>query len=74
MSVDPHTLPPVLTAALALARRGVDLPELLTDAEREFADLKGTPFVFTARTLTLMEKPGPGGVYVPVAEWPLSGG
>ncbi|MDO4246009.1 MAG: 2'-5' RNA ligase family protein [Deinococcus sp.] len=59
---------------LALARRGVDLPELLTDAEREFADLKGTPFVFTARTLTLMEKPGPGGVYIPVAEWPLSGG
>ena len=56
---------------LALARRGVVLPELLSDAEREFADLEGEPLVFTAHTLTLMKKPGPGGVYVPVEEWPL---
>lgn len=58
---------------LALARRGVVLPELLSDAEREFADLEGEPLVFTAHTLTLMKKPGPGGVYVPVAGFPLQG-
>lgn len=58
---------------MALARRGVALPELLADAEQEFADLERGPFMFTARTLTLMKKPGPGGVYTPVAEWPLGG-
>ena len=56
---------------LALARRGVHLPELLSDAEREFADLEGEPCVFTARALTLMRKPGPGGIYAPVEEWTL---
>lgn len=58
---------------MALARRGMDLPRLLADAEQEFADLERGPFVFTARALTLMGKPGPGGVYTPVAEWPLGG-
>ena len=56
---------------LALARRGMALPELLADAQATFADLEGEPFVFTAYSLTLMEKPGPGGVYAPVGEWPL---
>lgn len=56
---------------LALPRRGVQLPELLADAEGAFADLEWGPFVFTARALTLMRKPGPGGIYAPVEEWPL---
>ena len=59
--------------ALALARRGVALPELLADAQKEFVDLERGPFVFTAATLTLMEKPGPGGVYAPVEAFPLQG-
>ena len=58
---------------LALARRGVELPKLLADAEREFADLEREPLVFTAPTLTLMKKPGPGGIYAPVAGFPLQG-
>ena len=47
------------------------MPELLADAEGAFADLERGPFVFTARALTLMRKPGPGGIYAPVEEWPL---
>ena len=58
---------------LALARRGIALPELLADAQKEFADLARESFVFTAHTLTLMEKPGPGGVYAPVEAFPLQG-
>ena len=58
---------------LALARRGGALPELLAAAERAFDDLEREPFMFTAHALTLMEKPGPGRVYAPVAEFPLQG-
>ena len=56
-----------------LARRGGALPELLAAAERAFDDLEREPFMFTAHALTLMEKPGPGRVYAPVAEFPLQG-
>ena len=58
---------------LALARRGIALPELLADAQKEFADLARESFVFTAHTLTLMGKPRPGGVYAPVEAFPLQG-
>lgn len=59
--------------SLALARRGVNLAELLLAAQAEFADLDAQPLTFTAPTVTLMKKPGPGGFYAPVEEWPLEG-
>ncbi|MDV6373522.1 2'-5' RNA ligase family protein [Deinococcus arenicola] len=62
-----------LHLSLALARRGVELPELLTAAQAEFADLEREPLVFTAHTLTPMRKPGPGGFYAPLEEWSLLG-
>lgn len=60
--------------SLALARRGVDLKALLLAAQAEFADLDAEGLTFTARTVTLMKKPGPGGFYAPVEEWPLGEG
>lgn len=59
--------------SLALARRGVDLGEVGLAARTEFADLDAEPLVFTARTVTLMKKPGSGGFYAPVEEWLLGG-
>ncbi len=61
-----------LHLSLALKRRGVGLPTLLTAAQTEFADLEREPHPFTAHTVTLMRKPGPGGIYAPLEEWPLS--
>ncbi|CAM3943159.1 2'-5' RNA ligase family protein [Deinococcus marmoris] len=60
-----------LHLSLALNRRGVELPSLLTAAQAEFADLEGKPLAFMAHTVTLMRKPGPGGFYAPLEEWPL---
>ncbi|CAM3388111.1 2'-5' RNA ligase family protein [Deinococcus saxicola] len=62
-----------LHLSLALKRRGVELSELLTAAQTEFADLEGEPHRFTAQTVALMRKPGPGGFYTPLEEWPLLG-
>lgn len=62
-----------LHLSLALARRGMDLPELLAAAQTEFSDLERRPLRFTARTVTLMRKPGPGGIYAPLEDWPLLG-
>ncbi|CAM3731468.1 2'-5' RNA ligase family protein [Deinococcus frigens] len=62
-----------LHLSLALKRRGVELPELLTAAQAEFADLEREPLTFSARAITLMRKPGPGGFYAPLKEWPLLG-
>lgn len=59
--------------SVALARRGLDLGALLAEAQREFGDLDAAPVTFTAREVTLMRKPGPGGVYLPVGAWPLGG-
>ena len=58
---------------LALARRGVAPAALLPVARQAFADLESAPLTFTARTLTLMRKPGPGGAYAPLEEWALGG-
>lgn len=58
---------------LALARRGVEWGALLLAAQAEFADLGTQPLTFTAHTVTLMKKPGPGGFYAPLEEWPLRG-
>ena len=60
-----------LHLSLALKRRGVDLPEVLTAAQTEFADLEREPLRFTGHTITLMRKAGPGGFYAPLQEWPL---
>ncbi|OLV18748.1 2'-5' RNA ligase family protein [Deinococcus marmoris] len=62
-----------LHLSLVLQRRGVELSELLTAAQTEFADLKRKPLAFTVRSITLMRKPGPGGIYAPLEEWPLLG-
>ncbi|QFP77844.1 2'-5' RNA ligase family protein [Deinococcus sp. AJ005] len=62
-----------LHLSLVLKRRGVELSELLTAAQTEFADLEREPLAFTARRITLMRKPGPGGIYAPLEEWPLLG-
>ncbi|MFK7601508.1 2'-5' RNA ligase family protein [Deinococcus sp. SM5_A1] len=62
-----------LHLSLVLQRRGVELSELLTAAQTEFADLEREPLAFTARKITLMRKPGPGGIYAPLEEWPLLG-
>lgn len=60
--------------SLALARRGVDLKALLLAAQAEFADLDAEGLTFAAQTITLMRKPGPGGFYAPIEEWPLGEG
>jgi hypothetical protein len=60
--------------SVALARRGVDPADLVPAAQVAFADLEARPLTFTAHTVTLMRRPGPGGVYVPVEAWPLGGG
>lgn len=62
-----------LHLSLALKRRDVDLPGVLTAARTEFADLERAPLTFTARSITVMRKPGPGGVYAPLEDWPLLG-
>ncbi len=60
-----------LHLSLALKRRGVDLPGVLAAAQTEFADLERAPLRFTAHSITVMCKPGPGGFYAPLQEWPL---
>jgi hypothetical protein len=60
-----------LHLSLALKRRGVDLPEVLAAAQSEFADLEREPLRFSGHAITLMRKPGPGGFYAPLQEWPL---
>lgn len=62
-----------LHLSLALRRRGVDLAGVLAAARAEFADLEREPLTFTARSVTLMCKPGPGGFYAPLETWPLLG-
>ncbi|WP_295816722.1 2'-5' RNA ligase family protein [uncultured Deinococcus sp.] len=66
----PHMTPHL---SVALARKGVDLPALLAEAQVIFADLEADPVTFTAPGVALMRKPGPGGVYAPVEAWPLGG-
>lgn len=60
--------------SVALARRGLDLGALLEEAKQEFGDLDASPVAFTAHTVTLMRKPGPGGVYLPLEAWRLEYG
>ena len=59
--------------SVALARRELDLGEVLEAARAEFGELDGQPVTFTAHEVALMRKPEPGGVYLPVEEWPLGG-
>ncbi|WP_188900249.1 2'-5' RNA ligase family protein [Deinococcus aerophilus] len=63
-----------LHLSLALAQRGVELPPLLAAARREFADLAAQPRSFVVTAVTVMRKSGPGGVYLPVEDWPLGAG
>ncbi|GHF41553.1 2'-5' RNA ligase [Deinococcus metalli] len=67
----PHLTPHL---SVAVARRGVDLPTLLADAQATFADLERDPLPFSAREVVLMRKPGPGGAYAAVEAWPLGAG
>ncbi|WP_412027805.1 2'-5' RNA ligase family protein [Deinococcus yunweiensis] len=64
----PHLTPHL---SVALARRGVELPALLAEAQAVFADLETDPVTVTAHEVALMRKPGPGGFYAPVEAWPL---
>ncbi|MFC5848651.1 2'-5' RNA ligase family protein [Deinococcus petrolearius] len=59
--------------SVALARRGTDLSALLDAARTTFADLEAGALTFTAPEVALLRKPGPGGVYLPAASWPLGG-
>ncbi len=63
-----------LHLSLALQRRDVALPDVLSAAQTEFADLERRPLGFTAHAVTLMRKPGPGGFYAPLESWPLLAG
>lgn len=58
-----------LHLTLALHRRTVSLPEILTSAKAEFAELDAAPLTFTCPALTLMCKVGSGNAYEPVEEW-----
>lgn len=58
--------------SVALPRRGLDLLSLQPDLEAAVAGL--LPGEHTANTAALMRKPGPGGVYAVLEEWPLAGG
>lgn len=60
-----------LHLSLALKRRGVVLPDVLRAAQAAFADLERDGLTWTAHSVTLMCKPGPGGFYAPLEAWPL---
>ncbi|MFC4426349.1 2'-5' RNA ligase family protein [Deinococcus navajonensis] len=57
--------------SLVLGRRGLDLQVLLEEAQTAFGELDRHPLNWTAQTLTLMRKAGPGAAYQPVEAWPL---
>lgn len=64
----PHLTPHL---SVALSRPGLDLAGLLIKAEQAFGQLDRAPLIFTAHSVTLMRKPGPGGFYTAIEEWPL---